>query len=104
MSVALAAIAAVACGNNAGKQTEQTPVAQQEQHPSVAVAQVFVRKVPQEATYTSTIQPYVKNNIVPQTAGRITKINVEVGDRYSLKSTRCSCSRLSFSCTTLKSN
>ena len=81
MSVALAAIAAVACGNNAGKQTEQTTVAQQEQHPSVAVAQVFVRKVPQEATYTSTIQPYVKNNIVPQTAGRITKINVEVGDR-----------------------
>ena len=81
MSVAAAVMAAVACGNNAGKQAEQTPVAQQEQHPTVAVAQVFVRKVPQEATYTSTIQPYVKNNIVPQTAGRITKINVEVGDR-----------------------
>ena len=81
MSVAAAVLAAVSCGNNAGKQTEQAPVAQQEQHPSVAVAQVFVREVPQEATYTSTIQPYVKNNIVPQTAGRITKINVEVGDR-----------------------
>ena len=81
MSVAAAVMAAVACGNNAGKQAEQAPLAQQEQHPSVAVAQVFVREVPQEATYTSTIQPYVKNNIVPQTAGRITKINVEVGDR-----------------------
>ena len=81
MSVAAAVLAAVSCVNNAGKQTEQAPVAQQEQHPSVAVAQVFVREVPQEATYTSTIQPYVKNNIVPQTAGRITKINVEVGDR-----------------------
>ena len=81
MSVAAAVMAAVACGNNAGKQAEQTPVAQQEQHPTVAVAQVFIREVPQEATYTSTIQPYVKNNIVPQTAGRITKINVEVGDR-----------------------
>ena len=80
MSVAAAVLAAVSCGNNAGKQTEQA--AQVEQAlPSVAVAQVFVREVPQEATYTSTIQPYVKNNIVPQTAGRITKINVEVGDR-----------------------
>ena len=81
MSVAAAVMAAVACGNNAGKQAEQAPLAQQEQHPTVAVAQVFVREVPQEATYTSTIQPYVKNNIVPQTAGRITKINVEIGDR-----------------------
>jgi RND family efflux transporter MFP subunit len=27
------------------------------------------------------VQAYVKNNIVPQTAGRITKVNVEVGDK-----------------------
>ena len=80
MSVAAAVLAAVSCGNNAGKQTEQAASVEQAL-PSVAVAQVFVREVPQEATYTSTIQPYVKNNIVPQTAGRITKINVEVGDR-----------------------
>ena len=80
MSVALAAIAAVACGNNAGKQTEQAPLAQQEQHPTVAVAQVFVREVPQMSTYTSTVQAYVKNNIAPQSVNRIKKINVEVGD------------------------
>ena len=54
-----------------------------EQLPSVAVAQVNVREVPQTATYTATIQAYVKNNIVPQTAGRITQINVEVGDRVT---------------------
>jgi RND family efflux transporter MFP subunit len=36
--------------------------------------------VPQEAVYTSTVQAYVKNNIAPQMAGRITKINVEIGD------------------------
>lgn len=80
MSFAAAILMAAGCGNNAGKQTEQT-VAVAEELPSVAVQQVFVQQVPQEATYTSTVQPYVKNNIVPQTAGRITKINVEVGDR-----------------------
>ena len=79
MIVAVAAFMAAACGNNASKQTSQTVVV--EEHPSVKVAQVFVQKVPQEAVYTSTVQAYVKNNIVPQTAGRITKINVEIGDR-----------------------
>ena len=80
MSIAAAAIMAVSCGNNAGKQTEQT-AAVVEELPTVAVAKVAMQKVPQEATYTSTVQAYVKNNIVPQTAGRITKINVEVGDK-----------------------
>jgi RND family efflux transporter MFP subunit len=80
MSVAAAVIMTAGCGNNQGKQAEQT-VAVVEELPSVAVQQVFVKEVPQVATYTSTIQPYVKNNIVPQTAGRITKINVEVGDK-----------------------
>ena len=79
MFVAVAAFMAAACGNNASKQTSQNVVV--EEHPSVKVAQVFVQKVPQEAVYTSTVQAYVKNNIVPQTAGRITKINVEIGDR-----------------------
>ena len=32
------------------------------------------------ATYTSTVQAYVKNNIAPQSVNRIKKINVEVGD------------------------
>ena len=80
MSIAAVVIMAAGCGNNQGKQTVKA-AAVAEELPSVAVQQVFVKEVPQEATYTSTIQPYVKNNIVPQTAGRITKINVEVGDR-----------------------
>ena len=80
MWVAAAVLMTAGCGNNAGKQAVQA-AAVVEELPSVAVEQVFVQKVPQEATYTSTVQPYVKNNIVPQTAGRITKINVEVGDR-----------------------
>jgi RND family efflux transporter MFP subunit len=69
-----------ACGNNASKQTEQTAAEVVAVDPTVSVAQVFVREVPQEAVYTSTVQAYVKNNIAPQMAGRITKINVEIGD------------------------
>ena len=77
--IAAAVIMAVACGNNGNSQTQQEPV--EVQAPSVSVQQVFKKDVPQDATYTSTVQSYVKNNIVPQTAGRITKINVEVGDK-----------------------
>ena len=76
--VAGAVVMTAACGNTSSKNTEAVavPVAD----PTVSVAQVFVREVPQEAVYTSTVQAYVKNNIAPQMAGRITKINVEIGD------------------------
>ena len=80
MSVAMAVLMAVGCGNSTQKQAEQAAPAA-EVSPSVSVAQVFAQDVVQDATYTSTVQAYVKNNIVPQTAGRIVKINVEVGDR-----------------------
>ena len=85
MSVAAAVLAAVSCGNNAGKANEKSQAQEQaaavEVVPSVTVQKVHVQDVVQDATYTSTVQAYVKNNIVPQTAGRITKINVEIGDR-----------------------
>ena len=71
---------AASCGNK-GKNQETAQVAVAEELPGVSVAQVFVQDVPQEATYTSTVQPYVKNNIAPQMAGRIVKVNVEVGDK-----------------------
>ena len=80
MIVALAAFAAASCGNNAPKETAAQEVVAEEL-PSVNVEQVFVQKVPQEAVYTSTVQAYVKNNIVPQTTGRIVRMYVEVGDR-----------------------
>ena len=76
--IASAALVAAGCGNNAGKQTAQTQVVE-EVAPSVSVVEVVSREVPQTATYTSTVQPYVKNNIAPQMAGRITKINAEIG-------------------------
>ena len=77
MYVAAAVMAAVSCGN-IGKKDAQTDVVVED--PSVAVEQVSVREVPQTATYTSTVQAYVKNNIAPQMSGRIAKINVEIGD------------------------
>ena len=65
--VAGAVVMTAACGNTSSKNTEAVavPVAD----PTVSVAQVFVREVPQEAVYTSTVQAYVKNNIAPQMAG-----------------------------------
>jgi len=79
MSVAAAVVLAAGCGNTNTKTVEQPAVAE-EIVPTVAVEQVTVREVPQEETYTSTIQAYVKNNIAPQTAGRISRILVDVGD------------------------
>lgn len=78
MFIAGAVMMAASCGNAGKKQNEVTVAV--EEDPTVAVQQVSVREVPQTATYTSTVQAYVKNNIVPQMAGRIAKINVEIGD------------------------
>ena len=76
---AVAAVMAVSCGNNAGNEQAVTV----NEAPSVSVEQVSVREVPQLATYTSTVQAYVKNNIAPQMSGRIAKINVEIGDNVT---------------------
>ena len=77
--IASTAVLAAGCGNNAEKKAAEAQVAEN-MAPSVSVVEVATREVPQTATYTSTVQPYVKNNIAPQMAGRITKINVEIGD------------------------
>ncbi|MBO5808108.1 MAG: efflux RND transporter periplasmic adaptor subunit [Bacteroidales bacterium] len=77
---ALAVIMAASCGNSSSKGPQQAANAVEDVAPTVSVEQVSVREVPQLSTYTSTVQAYVKNNIAPQMAGRITKINVEIGD------------------------
>ena len=78
MFIAAAVVLAAGCGNTAKK--AETQVVAQEVVPTVAVETVSAREVPQTATYTSTVQAYVKNNIAPQMSGRISKINVEIGD------------------------
>ena len=80
--VAGTVILAASCGNNA-KKTEATVTPVEEVAPSVAVAKVTMREVPQMATYTSTVQPYVKNNIAPQSGNRIKAIKADVGDFVS---------------------
>lgn len=79
IAAALVLTLAVSCGNSVSKNAQQA-AAVVEEDPTVAVEQVSVREVPQLATYTSTVQAYVKNNIAPQMSGRIAKINVEIGD------------------------
>ena len=73
----LAALAtAAACGNQGANQNAAPEAA----IPNVEVTTAVARDVPQDNVYASTIQAYAVNNIAPQTAGRIRKINVEVGD------------------------
>ena len=79
MFIAAVAVMALGCGSTGTKKQVETAVVADET-PTVSVQQVSAREVPQTATYTSTVQAYVKNNIAPQMAGRITKINAEIGD------------------------
>jgi len=75
----LATLVAAACGsNNSGNNTAaQAP---EEVIPNVEVAIAQAREVPQENTYAATVQAWAVNNIMPQSGGRIRKVNVEVGD------------------------
>ena len=78
--IAGAVVAAAGCGNGGNKEAQQAAAEVVIENPVVTVEQVHVREVPQIATYTSTVQAYVKNNIAPQMTGRIIKINAEIGD------------------------
>ena len=75
-----AALLSVAACSNSGKDKSQNTQTPQEETPKVQVAAAVVEGVDQTEVYTSTVQPYVKNNIAPQSGGRISKIYVEVGD------------------------
>ena len=65
------------CAGNKGDEQTATVVAQT---PKVTVTVTEKQNVPQTGTYSSTVQANVVNNIASQTAGRIRKLNVEVGD------------------------
>lgn len=79
ISVAAVLAAAVSCGNGKGKQ-EVSQTEKAEEAPLVSVVAVNKQSVPQQTTYTSSVEAYAKNNIAPQQALRISKINVEIGD------------------------
>ena len=64
----------------AEKSNQQAAAVVVEEAPKVTVTQVFAENVPQLSTYPTTVEAEVVNNITPQSASRINKILVEVGD------------------------
>lgn len=73
------ALAVAACSGN--QSSESKPGASAEKQAAlVEVQTVGFANVPQVSSYSSTVQAYATNNIMPQQGGRIRKINVEVGD------------------------
>lgn len=71
-----------ACGSkDNSKTTTTTQQTTAQAAPVVSVVTAEAEDVDITNTFTSNIEPYATNNIVSQTAGRITNINVEVGDK-----------------------
>ncbi len=76
ISLLALSVSLVSCGADKKKKVETAS-----EKPTVKLAQVFERNVPQIAEFTATIQPEVKNSIAPVTPGRIRRIMVEVGSQ-----------------------
>ena len=83
--LAFAAIATLfaSCTGTTPKGGAQGAATQGSEAPKVRLATVYQRPVDQVRDYTCTVEAEVKNNIAPQTPGRISKIFVEVGDHVT---------------------
>ena len=80
--LAAAALAALSCGNRNGN-TQAGPAGfgpQANVTPNVEVISATSKDVAQESSYSSTVEAFATNNIMPQAGGRIRRINAEVGD------------------------
>ena len=64
------------CGNKDKKETKKV-----DEKFKVQIETVVEQDVTQSQTFTATVEPDVKNNIVPSAPGRIRNIYVEVGNR-----------------------
>ena len=82
LGLALCALVCAACGQQNNEPSSPFPP-MGPTTPVVSVTAAVRQSVPQEAVYSSTVQANVVNNIAPQSAGRIQKLNVEVGDFVS---------------------
>ncbi len=85
ITIIAAAAAAISCGGNGAGKKAGTPAAGSgnaapEIVPTVRVIEATRREVPQTETYSTTVQAFAVNNVVPQAGNRITKVNVEIGD------------------------
>ncbi len=74
---ACAAMALISCGQ---PQQDNTQNEAAQEKPKVRVERVNAEYVPQLSVYPTTIEADIVNNIAPQSALRISKILVEVGD------------------------
>lgn len=85
VAMVCAASLVCACAGQGSKKAEEAAAAAEQQAPAAAARLVEVvgaamETVPQNGTYSATVQANIVNNIASQTAGRIRKVNVEVGD------------------------
>lgn len=80
--IASMAALAVSCAGKKNAQ-EAAPVEMQAVVTNVEVYTTRYEDVPQTEVYSTNIQAYAVNNVVPQSGSRIKKINVEVGDFVS---------------------
>lgn len=79
----LAAAMICGCGQKPGAQQQEAAAVAEEQIPAVSVEESRIETVPEYAVYSASVQANAINNIAPQTAGRIQKLNVEIGDFVS---------------------
>jgi RND family efflux transporter MFP subunit len=79
IALALIVLSAVAC-DFIGGQKNTTTMAPVQATPNVEITTAQSQLVSQESVYASTVEAYAVNNIMPQSGGRIRKINAEVGD------------------------
>ena len=77
------AIATMSCG----QQTTNTQQQVTTENPKVTVATVNAEYVSQLQVYPTTIEADIVNNIAPQSAARISKIYVEIGDKVEVGKT-----------------
>lgn len=74
--IVAAVVMTTACGQMSAPDTQVTTV----ENPKVTAEKVNAEYVSQLAVYPTTIQADIVNNIAPQSAARISEIDVEVGD------------------------
>ena len=94
ITFALAAASVLTFASCNGKKAATTQNQTVEHIPSVRIIETGFSQVDLDQNYSVTLQPYAVNNIAPQTAARIVKINAEVGDFVSAGQTLAEMDRL----------
>ncbi len=73
-------LAVMVLASSCGARKQEAAPVEEDKTPIVEVYSTVKETVSHETNYSTTVQANVINNITPQNAGRIRKLNVEVGD------------------------